>query len=197
MGPLGNLNLRSFFEDITDIVDQIPIAGGGQAPGNLPSATRYGLNGNATLLSDPLGWNGTRIDLGIGLARSDVRDPLLGVSRELSGNRLVDLTMNLRHDVSGTAWAFGAAGDWRDLAPNVRLDEVALNDPGFAFLSAFVENKDVAGMTLRATVGNLLGQRDRFERTVFADRAAGLSAFTEQRDRRFGTIFTLDVEGSF
>jgi len=79
----------------------------------------------------------------------------------------------------------------------VRLDEISLNDPGFAFLSAFVENKDVAGMTLRATMGNILGQADRFERTIFADRAAGLPAFTEQRDRRFGTIFTLDVEGSF
>jgi len=102
VGTLGNLNLRTFFEDITDIVDQIPIAGGGQAPGNLPSATRYGLNGNATLLSDRFGWKGTRIDLGLGLAGSAVRDPLLGFTRELSGNRLIDLNMNLRHDLSGT-----------------------------------------------------------------------------------------------
>ena len=80
---------------------------------------------------------------------------------------------------------------------STRLDEVSLNQPSFAFLSAYVENKDVAGMTLRARVGNLLGQRDRFERTVFTDRAAGIAAFTERRDRRFGTIFSFDVEGSF
>ena len=79
----------------------------------------------------------------------------------------------------------------------MRLDEIFLNQPSFAFASAFVENKDVAGMTLRARVGNLLGQRDRFSRTVFDDRAAGQIAFIERRDRRFGTIFTLDVEGSF
>jgi len=197
MGALGNLNLRSFYEDITDIVDQIPIAGGGQAPGNLPSARRYGMNGNATLLSDGLGWRGTRLDLGLALAASELRDPLLGTPRELSGNELVNLTMNLRHDLSGTPWAFGAAGDWRDLAPVVRLAEGALNNPGFAFLAAFIENKDVAGMTLRATLGNILGQRDRFARTVFADRLANLAAFTERRDRRFGAILTLDVEGSF
>ena len=41
------------------------------------------------------------------------------------------------------------------------------------------------------------GQRDRFERTVFTDRAAGVAAFTERRDRRFGTILRFDVEGSF
>jgi hypothetical protein len=50
---------------------------------------------------------------------------------------------------------------------------------------------------LRARVGNLLDQRDRFDRTVFADRAAGRIAFSESRARRFGTIFTFDVEGSF
>lgn len=197
LGTLGNLNLRTFYEDITDIVDQIPIAGGGQAPGNLPSAKRYGLNGNATLLSDRLGWNGTRIDLEVALAGSEVRDPLLGFTRELSGNRLVDLSMNLRHDVSGTQWAFGAEGDWRENALAVRLDEVALDDPGFALLSAFIENKDVAGMTLRATLGNILSQRQEFSRTVFTDRANNLAAFSEERNRRFGTIFTLDVEGSF
>ncbi|OBV11581.1 TonB-dependent receptor plug domain-containing protein [Erythrobacter dokdonensis] len=197
LGALGNLNLRGFYEDITDIVDQIPIPGGGQAPGNIPSAKRYGVNGNATLLSDRFGWKGTRLDLGLALAGSEVSDPLLGFVRELSGNRLIDLSMNLRHDVTGTAWAFGAAGDWRDNAAAVRLDEISLNNPGFAFVSAFVENKDVAGMTLRATMGNLLGQRDRFSRTVFTDRAAGLVAFSEARDRKFGTIFTVDVEGSF
>ena len=197
LGTLGNLSLRTFFEDITDIVDQIPIDGGGQAPGNLPSAKLYGFDGNATLLSDGMGWKGTRLDLAFAVRGSEVRDPLLGNLRELSGNELIDLGMNLRHDLQGTAWAFGAAGDWRDLAPVVRLDEVALNNPGFAQLSAFVENKDVGGMTLRATVGNILGQRDRFARTVFANRAANLAAFSESRDRRFGTIFTLDVEGSF
>lgn len=197
LGTLGNLSLRTFFEDITDIVDQIPIDGGGQAPGNLPSAKLYGFDGNATLLSDGMGWKGTRLDLAFAVRGSEVRDPLLGNLRELSANELIDLGLNLRHDLQGTAWAFGAAGDWRDLAPVVRLDEVALNNPGFAQLSAFVENKDVGGMTLRATVGNILGQRDRFARTVFANRAANLAAFSESRDRRFGTIFTLDVEGSF
>ena len=197
IGTLGDLSLRTFFEDIADIVDQIPIEGGGQAPGNLPSAKLYGFDGNATLLSDGIGWKGTRLDLALAVRGSEVRDPLLHKVRELSGNELIDMSIKLRHDLQGTVWAFGAAGDWRDLAPVVRLDEVALNNPSFAQLSAFVENKDVAGMTLRATVGNILSQRDRFARTVFANRAANLTAFSESRDRRFGTIFSIDVEGTF
>lgn len=197
LGSLGNLNLRGFVEDISDIVDQIPIEGGGQAPGNIPSARFVGIEGNATVLSDRLGWKGTRVDVGFAFSASEVRDPLLGTLREVSGNDLIDLNLTLRHDVPGSAWAFGSDGEWQKNARSTRLDEASLNQPSFAFMSAYVENKDVAGMTLRARVGNLLGQRDRFERTVFTDRAAGIAAFTERRDRRFGTIFSFDVEGSF
>lgn len=197
LGAIGNLNLRGFVEDISDIVDQIPIEGGGQAPGNLPSARFVGVEGNATVLSERLGWKGSRVDAGFVFAASEVRDPLLGNLREVSDNDLIDLSLSLRHDVPGSSWAFGSDGEWQKNARVTRLDEISLNQPSFAFLSAYVENKDVAGMTLRARVGNLLGQRDRFERTVFADRAAGIAAFTERRDRRFGTIFSFDVEGSF
>ena len=197
LGALGNINLRGFVEDIEDIVDQIPIAGGGQAPGNLPSARFYGLEGNATLLSDRLGWKGSRLDVTALWTESEVRDPLLGSLREVSGNDLLEMNVSFRHDVPATDWAFGGTTDWQINAREVRLDEVFRNQPSFGFVTAFVENKDVAGMTLRARVGNLLGQRDRFARTVFADRAAGLVAFSERRDRRFGTVFSFDVEGSF
>ena len=126
-----------------------------------------------------------------------MRDPLLRFVREVSGNELLTINVNLRHDVPASSWAFGSTTEWQKNARQVRLDEVSLNQPSFGLLSAFVENKDVAGMTLRARVGNLLGQRNRFSRTIFADRAAGQIAFSERRDRQFGTIFSFDVEGSF
>ncbi|MBU7581110.1 MAG: TonB-dependent receptor, partial [Porphyrobacter sp.] len=197
MGTLGNLTLSAYLENLIDVVDQIPLPGGGQAPGNLPSARFYGVEGQTTLLSDGIGWKGTRVDLTLGWNQSSVRDPLLGTRREVSGNELLTVEFRLRHDIPGSDWAFGTRGDWRKNAQAVRLDEVSLNQPSFAQMFAFLENKDVAGMTVRARVGNLLGQRDRFERTVFSNRAAGQIAFAERRDRRFGTVFSFDVEGSF
>ncbi|WP_086740256.1 TonB-dependent receptor plug domain-containing protein [Erythrobacter colymbi] len=197
MGALGNLTVSAYLEDFIDVVDQIPLPGGGQAPGNLPSARFYGLESQATLLSDGLGWKGTRIDLTLGWNRSEVRDPLLGFVREVSENELFDVEFRLRHDLAGTPWAFGTRGDWKKNARNVRLDEISLNQPSFAQAFAFLEHKDLAGMTVRARVGNLLGQRDRFERTVFTNRAAGQVAFSERRNRHFGTVFSLDIEGSF
>lgn len=103
LGAFGNANLRTFHEDIADIVDQIPLPGGGQAVGNI---------------------------------------------------------------------SFGMA-------------------------SAFIENKNVAGMTVRGSISNLLDRRNFFDRTVFADRLAGAVSISKSRVRRFGTIFTLEIEGSF
>jgi len=197
LGALGTLNLRPFYEDIVDIVDQIPIAGGGQAPGNLPSAQNYGIESEVTLLSEGIGWRGTRVDLSLGLFDSSVRDPLICNLRQLGGQQTVDFNADLRHDLQGTSWAFGGGVRWNDNAPSVRLDEIALTTESFGFASAFVENKDVAGLTLRANVANLLDRDNFFERTVFLDRTAGLVNFRETRERQFGMIFTFEIEGSF
>jgi len=197
MGKLGNLTLSGYYEELTDVVDQIPLPGGGQAPGNIPSARLYGVETQATLLSDGLGWRGTRIDLGAELARSDVRDPLLGTIREISGNELFSVEFRFRQDIPDSPWAFGARGDWKKVARSVRLNEVSLDQPSFAQGFAFLENKDVAGLTVRARAGNLMNQKDRLSRTVFSNRAAGIVAFSERRERRFGAIFSLDIEGSF
>ncbi|MGY6552523.1 MAG: TonB-dependent receptor plug domain-containing protein [Erythrobacter sp.] len=197
LGAFGNANLRGFYEDITDIVDQIPVEGGGQAVGNIPAARRYGINGDITLLSDGFGWNGTRVDVRFAVQASEVADPLLGDLRELSNNELVNLRGNLRHDFADKIWALGGAFDWQDFAPVVRLDEISRRSFGGGFASLFVENKNVAGMTVRGTVANVMDRRNFFDRTVFDNRAAGLINFAENRVRRFGTIFTLEIEGSF
>lgn len=197
LGALGSLNVRGFYEDITDIVDQVPIEGGGQAPGNIPSATFYGVRGDATLLSEAVGWRGTRVDLRFLFTDSSLLDPLLNEPRQLSGNDLIDLGMDIRHDFAGTVWAVGGSANWEDNAPSVRLDEISLRSEPFGFLSAFVENKDLAGLTVRANVANLINREDRFDRTVFIDRKAGIVDFVEDRDRTFGMIFTLVIEGSF
>ena len=61
----------------------------------------------------------------------------------------------------------------------------------------YLEYKDLAGLTLRARIGNLFDQREDFIRTIFSDRLAGQIELVEDRSRRFVTIFTLDIEGSF
>ena len=196
-GSMGD-ELAFIKEELIDIVDQIPIAGGGQAPGNLPSASRYGVEADLTLLSEGLGWRGTRLDLTIAGNRSSVRDPLLDFTRELSGNRLVNINTDFRHDIPNTSWAVGGSFFWDYQADNVRLDEIFVrNEPFPGFTSVFVENKDVRGVTLRLAVANPTNRQNRFDRTVFLDRSAGIVDFVEDRDREFGRIITFEIEGSF
>ncbi|MEM7702019.1 MAG: TonB-dependent receptor plug domain-containing protein [Pseudomonadota bacterium] len=198
LGAIGTINLRPFYEDIVDIVDQIPIPGGGQAPGNLPSATQFGIESDLTLLSEGVGWKGTRLDVSLAGRRSSIRDPLLGFSRELSGFQTISINTDVRHDFTGTSWAVGGSFFFNDRADNVRLDEIFVrNEPFPGFTSVFVENKDVRGVTLRVTVNNFTNRQNQFDRTVFVDRAAGIVDFVEDRDREFGTIFTFEIEGSF
>ncbi|MEM9670394.1 MAG: TonB-dependent receptor plug domain-containing protein [Pseudomonadota bacterium] len=197
LGSLGSITLGAFYEDISDIVDLIPIDGGGQAPGNIASAERFGLSTNATFLSDPLGWKGTRLDLDFEYTDSNVADPLLGTSRQISDDLIYSLESTLRHDFQKTDWAVGIDISYEENAPLVRLDEISEFEPSFTFAEVFIENKDVFGLTLRASVGNVFDRDNDFFRTGFNNRLTGDIAFVEERFRNFGTIFTLDIEGSF
>jgi len=197
LDDFGSLNFRGFYEDISDIVDQIPIAGGGQAPGNIDSAKIYGFEGELTLLFDPLGLNGLRFDTSFEYAESEVLDPLLGTPREISDNDYVEFRAEIRQDFLGTPWAIGGFIRYDDSRATVRLNEIADTTESFGFARIFVEHKDVFGLTVRARVGNLLGRQNNFDRTIFTDRAAGTVDFREERRRRFGTIYSLDIEGSF
>ena len=197
LGDFGALTLRGFAEDITDIVDQIPIEGGGQAPGNIDSANRYGGELNLTFLTDPIGWKGARFDVNLEYTDSEVVDPLLGTTRRLSDEELFEVEVEFRQDIKGTNWATGFFVRHNENTPSVRLDEVSIFKQNPPFSSIFVENKDVFGLTTRFRLGNLFNRRNEFFRTIFNDRINNDIAFREERSRTFGTIFRFDIEGSF
>ena len=86
---------------------------------------------------------------------------------------------------------------FQENTPLVRLDEISVFRPSRAFTRAFVEKKDLFGLTVRAQVANLTDRSNDFFRTSFVDRAADLVAFEEERFRDFGILFELEIEGSF
>ena len=54
------------------------------------------------------------------------------------------------------------------------------------------------GLTVRASAGNLLNARSRWDRTVYAGRRNSAPIdFVEKRDRLIGPIFSLSVKGTF
>lgn len=197
MGPWGSITARAFYEAISDIVDQIPLSPTAEAPGNIDSARRYGLDLTGTINLDPFGWRGARLDLEVNLQRTRLTDPLTGLSRPISENRESYIEAELRHDIPGSDIAYGLEFERYRRSPGFRLNEFSQFVTRPAFLGAYLEHKDVLGLRIRGSVFNLIDAHDDFYREAYVGRRTGPIAFIEDRSRRIGPIFTVSINGTF
>jgi outer membrane receptor for ferrienterochelin and colicins len=197
LGRYGSTTVKLFGRLIDDIVDQIPIGATGEAPGNLERATVLGIEARSTLQLEPFGLQGGRLDLRLELQRTRLDDPLTGDSRPISGEQVRFAEAVFRYDLPGTDWAFGSTGSHFKPAKTFRLSQLIYSNEGPVFLNAYVENKDVLGLTMRATVGNLLGAASILDRINYAGRRTDPVSFVEVRRRKIGPIFSFLVSGTF
>ena len=197
-GAWGKTRMKVYAHRVDDIIDIIPLEDGSEGVGNLPRATRFGFESKSTVQFDPIGWKGARLDLTIGMERNRVRDPLTGERREISGEQDRYVSASFRHDIPDSKIAWGANFNHQHYTDSTFLTEVGRGWEGPVFGSFFVEHKDVAGLNVRAIVGNAFNARHRFERTVYTGRRndSPVSYFQSQ-DQLIGPIFELLVRGSF
>jgi hypothetical protein len=198
LGAWGKTRLRGYYHRITDIVDIVPIGDTGEGIGNLPQARRMGVEWISTINFDPLGWRGAKLDATIGFQGTRVRDPLTGEPRPISGSRDRWAEFSLRHDIprSDLAWGFGLSHEHANR--NFYLTELNRVWEGPWFDDLFVEHKNVRGLTVRATVSNLLNARHRQERFVYHGRRnVSLLRFRQSHDQLIGPIYSLSVRGTF
>lgn len=196
LGPWGSQQFRFVYRDVSDYVDIIPV-GTGEATGNIPKSWAAAIVSTSTIMFDPIGLKGVKLDATGVLQTSRVRDPFTGETRQWRGFVNRQFFATLRHDVQGTDWAWGAEASHNHVLPRYRRNEIDRTYEGPWFANLFVEHKDVLGLTVRAEAGNLLNARSRRERTVFTGlRGASPVSFAESRDRLIGPIFSLSVRGS-
>lgn len=197
-GDLGSVKLevrQAFFEDF---VDFFPLPLGGEARGNIGSAERTQVEVNATINGGPFGLTGTRLELSAAQRWMSIEDPFTGEDRAFSNDVYNFIDVDFRHDIPGTDWAWGTGLFSDDRVPYSRRSEIGRNYEGPVFARLSIEHKDVFGMTARATYGNILGARNKFERTVFdGDRPNAPILFREEMDRRIGPIFRFSLSGNF
>ena len=196
MGAWGNASVAFAYAYAQDLVDQIPLSETTEGRGNLPPAHLYRISSKATLLLDRLGWKGARINSDLTWRRNRVRDPLTNIWRDQSEGQDYVVDLSLRHDIPRTDIAWGAGYFDEQYSPNLRLGAIEREYADGPFVTAFVEHKDVAGFTVKLSYRNLAGQRDGFDRVVYADRRDGPVAFSEKRLRRYGRFFQLTVTGT-
>lgn len=198
LGAWGKTRLKLYANRIDDIIDIIPVGTDGEAIGNLPRAHRLGLESTSTIKFDPMGWRGAKLDATVGVVKTSVRDPLTGESRPISGEDEYYFSAELRHDIPRSSFAWGAAASLEYVSKTYFLTEVGRGWEGPVFANLFVEHKDVFGLTVRATLGNVLDARHKFDRTVYdgyRDRSVAL--FSEHQNESIGPIFRFSVKGNF
>jgi len=195
LGAWGSIKPDISYSQISDYIEIIPISPTEEALGNVSSARAYSIGLEATILFDPIGWKGAKFDVYGNKFWSNIKDPLTGVSRPLSGQTKYNFGASLRHDIPGTDWAWGADVEHFEQSPRYRLTQIADGGPTRPYASVFIENKDVFGLTVRASVGNLFDSRDANSRTVYDGRRTQPIQFSEQREREFGNIWSFSISG--
>ncbi|MGB0907716.1 MAG: hypothetical protein ACPGVT_09495, partial [Maricaulaceae bacterium] len=195
----GNTFKAQFYgELISDIVDRIPVGIDGDAVGNINQAHRYGVDFSATVKGDKWGLKGTQIDAELQLRDSSVKDPLLGFSRRLNSDKKMYYSVDFRHDIPNTNWAYGVFLDRYIESDVYRLtaqQEFVFTKP---FTILYVEHKDIAGMKVKVSAMNLLNAHEDFTRVLYDTRRDfGQITHIETRSRDFKPFLRLSVSGTF
>jgi outer membrane receptor for ferrienterochelin and colicins len=196
LGPNGKIRLTLEAEDISDIVDQVPISATLEAPGNLPKARRFQATLNTSLLLDAIGIPGGKVDSFITVRDTRVRDPLLGTYRQFNGNRPY-WNVDFRQDIPGTPWTWGLFSEMESKNYAYRLDFEQVDYHSVPFGVVFLEHKKLFGLKVRVAVANLFKSRDRSQQISYVDRRDGPVDYTRDFGLTFGWIYRLQVSGTF
>ncbi len=201
-GHIASLEVEH--ERITDLVDRIPLASGGDAVGNIPEATQTRIQLRATLLGAPVGLEGVQLDLRGAWISSSVEDPVEGFARDINDVRIRDLRIDFRHDLPGQPWSYGFTLQGLELSPVYRANFIQFRNvptggltPGTNII--FVEHNDVFGLRARISVSEFVGHESNFSRTLYDGRrdAAQIDRI-EQRSRSLqGPYFRLGLGRTF
>lgn len=197
LGTAGSIKLKIDAELISDIVDQIPVSPTEEAPGNLNSAKRVHGEINTSFILDSLGFPGAKLDATLALQAVSLRDPLTGLNRPISNRGRSYWNIDFRHDIPGTAWAWGFFAEDSSDYGFYRLDYFGRDFRTGPFALAFVENKDVLGLKVRGTIQNLWGQQERYKEIFYVDRRDGPIDYSTTGTNKFGLIYRLQVSGTF
>ncbi|GLQ22336.1 hypothetical protein GCM10007853_02100 [Algimonas ampicilliniresistens] len=197
-GQGNTFRIEFYGAAISDTVDRIPIGVDGDGVGNIGKAYRYGFDVATTLKGDKWGLPGTELNLIFDWRDSTVDDPVLAFGRRLNGDKKIYYEASYRHDIPRTDWAYGFYVEHYVSAERYRLFSVDRNGNDRPFTRVFIEHKNLAGMTLNASISNLIGQEEFFERTRFTARR-DVGVIKEMQDSKFafGPILRFSLSGSF
>ncbi|NNC38610.1 MAG: hypothetical protein HKO02_14225 [Hyphomonadaceae bacterium] len=196
-GVSGTLKL--YGQKIEDVVDRIPLPNGGDAPGNIDSAEVLGVELIGTVLMDDFGLEGARVDVELAAENSSVADAVTGLDRRLSEGLVSSYTIDFRHDIPNTNWAWGGDVVGNRDSANFRLNQISHFTESAPEVGVFLEHKDIRGLTLRFDVRNALSAETKNIRNLFDgdNRRVGSFSGSESRVRTAAPRYGITLSGTF
>lgn len=177
--------VRGYVDFVDDPVDRIIISRAADGtvldgPGNLDSALVYGANANLTWLLDDFGLKGMRLEGFGAIADSEIDDPLTGEVRAINSTILWQYSLELRHDVPNTPYAWEAAIEQGRQSPVYRFSDIF--DTRFIRPESRLSfiHKDLFGMQWTLDLTNIFDFKSQQERLLFTPNRTG-----DIRQRRF------------
>ena len=201
-GAWGAGNIKVIGEEFEDIVTRIPLrddtsAITGDGIGNIDSATRLRLEIEGTWLLDPIGLKGVQVETEGSIQELSLTDPLTGENRRRGESGIFRWEIDVRHDIPNTSWAWGFNLNQDREEADFTLSQIEDRRTTSPFLFAYVEHKNIFGMTGFIEFGNILNAGDETERKIFGPDRTGALLEREFREREFGDFLTFGLSGSF
>jgi len=188
--------VKVFIRLIEDPIDRILFADGSEGPGNLDSATEYGVESNVTWLLDDIS-PGLRIEAEGSLRESKIDDPVTNISRRINDTEIWNYEVEFRKDFPNSPWTIGGEiSNWRQ-SPFFRLDQSFNFRTTHPSAELFLTHKNLFGIKASITLQNILKQKFRRIRSLYEPDRTGQLVERQIFERGRGRRLTIEISDTF
>ena len=152
----GALVLSYTREQITDLVDFIPIGNGLDGPGNIPKAVNNIYDVELSLPLDRLGISGGTLKPSLVWKDSAVRDPVTGETRQISNTQDRKLVVHFLEDIQAWHSSLDFQIQTAFQRPNFRIDQVSYVRLHPVYVGLTWDYKPRPGLDLQVQVQNFV-----------------------------------------
>ena len=182
-------------DEITGVIDQLPLPGDLSAVGNIGDGTLDQLAVNISVPLDWTGFSGGQFTFENEWNKTRVTDPTTGQTRPISGVRASQPAFTISQDI--TSWKINWAATFLASLRQYSYDpDQTSGFYGDDYFQGFVEYKPTTSISIRAQV--TVWNDFNVERTVYASRTGGRPvAFVETRDIDPNTFYQITLKKTF
>jgi hypothetical protein len=191
----GIVSIGYRHDEITDVIDVLPLPGDLSAVGNIGDGTLDQLSVNVVVPLDWTGFSGGQFSFRNDWNKTEVTDPTTGRTRPISDVRPSQPNITIAQDI--TTWKINWAVTWLTSLEQISYDpDQTSGFTGGDYFEAYAEYKPTPTLSIRAQVNVW----DDFivERTVFAERTPDRPIeFVELRPINPRTFWQIRLRKSF